>query len=98
MAATGKVTPAVNERRSEERSSASGLAVMLVYDELGPPAQVRCELLDRSSGGCKLRHEYSDLVTGEMVALNIGSTETRAIVVWTHPVEDHVESGFSFLR
>lgn len=90
--------PAINERRSEERVPASGLAVMLVYDELGPPAQVRCELVDRSSRGCKVRHDYGDLVIGEMVALKLGSIETRAIVIWTHPVDDHFESGFSFLR
>ncbi len=97
-AATWKVTPAEIERRSEERVPASGTAIMLVYDELGPPAEVRCEFVDRSNGGCKLRHQYGDLVTGDMVALRFGSVETRAIVVWSRAVQDQVESGFSFLR
>lgn len=71
---------------------------MIVYDELATLAEVRCEFVDQSSRGCKLRHNYGHLETGEMVALIFGSVETRAIVMWTRLVEDHFESGFSFLR
>jgi hypothetical protein len=70
---------------------------MIVYDEISVLAEVVCELVDQSGSGCKLRHYYGRLTTGEMVALKFGSIETRAIAVWTRQVEDHFETGFSFL-
>jgi hypothetical protein len=70
---------------------------MFVYSELEMVAEVLCELIDQSGSGCKLRHKYGHLDTGEMVALKFGSVETRAIAVWTRRVEDHFETGFSFL-
>jgi len=71
---------------------------MIIYNELAVVAEVQCEFVDQSSRGCKLRHKYGHLDTGEMVALRFGSVETRALVVWTKRVEDHFETGFSFLR
>ncbi len=95
--ATWKIPAAVKDRRTEHRFPASGPATLFVYNELEMVAEVRCELVDQSGSGCKLRHNYGHLDTGEMVALKFGSVETRAIAVWTRQVEGHFESGFSFL-
>ena len=79
MTATWRIPAAAKDRRTEHRFPASGPATMFVYNELEMVAEVLCELVDQSGSGCKLRHKYGHLDTGEMVALKFGAVETRAI-------------------
>jgi hypothetical protein len=84
--------------RAELRYSASGQVKIMMYEGLGFfPASIPGELLDLSRGGCKVSHRFGPLTQAQRVTLVVDSTERQAIVVWSKPVADHHESGFSFL-
>jgi hypothetical protein len=70
----------------------------LVSEELGDcPATTNGELVDRSSRGCKIRHDYGYIKPGQEVTITINGLERRAVVVWSRSLLNHNESGLSFL-
>jgi hypothetical protein len=93
------VEQALLERRREVRYAASGPVQLHVQEELETAAAtVDGELVDRSRGGCKVRHWFGILKTGQQVTVVLDEKEIPAIAVWTKKVSDHYESGFSFVR
>jgi hypothetical protein len=85
--------------RAHLRHPTSGRVTILLYRELGSfPAMVEGELLDRSRGGCKVRHRFGELKPGQQVTMLISGTEIEAVVVWARSLMDWHETGFSFVR
>jgi hypothetical protein len=82
----------VHEKRREERRPANGS----VSVQFSNPRIVKIEgrLMDVSSGGFRMSHEYTSLAAGQVVDFAHSEATGRARVMWNRIVERAVESGF----
>jgi hypothetical protein len=82
----------VHEKRREERRPANGS----VRVQFSNPRIVKIEgrLMDVSSGGFRMSHEYTSLAAGQVVDFAHSEATGRARVMWNRIVERAVESGF----
>ena len=82
----------VHEKRREERRPANGS----VRVEFSNPRVIRIEgrLIDVSSGGFRMSHEYTSLAAGQVVEFAHSEATGQARVMWNRIVESAVETGF----
>ena len=82
----------VHEKRREERRPANGS----VRVQFSNPRVIRIEgrLIDVSSGGFRMSHEYTSLAAGQVVEFAHSEATGSARVMWNRIVERAVESGF----
>ncbi len=82
----------ISEKRREERRAANGT----VRVQFQNPRMVKIEgrLIDVSSGGFRMSHEYTSLAAGQAVEFTHSETSGRARVMWNRIVDRTVETGF----
>ena len=82
----------IREKRREERRAAEGT----VHVQFLNPRMVKIEgrLIDVSSGGFRMAHEYTSLAAGQSVEFTHSETSGRARVMWNRIVDRTVETGF----
>jgi len=85
-------SPAVDDRRREERIAARGEVILIL--ETPQIFEVRGRLLDKSSQGFRASHMYPALTSGQIIRCRLEGVETLVRVVWNRIVEEEVESGF----
>jgi len=61
------------------------------------PAIVHGELVDTSTGGCRVRHQFGPLAIGRKVWLSWADEYRAALVVWNSSAEDSTETGVRFV-
>lgn len=60
------------------------------------PAMIQGELLDKSSGGCRVQHQFGRLAPERKVWLSWADEHRAAYVVWNRVGEEDTETGFRF--
>jgi len=60
-------------------------------------ATISGQFVDRSSGGCRIRHDFGDVPVGECVSLVWLAEIKRARVVWNRSSAGLTETGFQYL-
>jgi PilZ domain-containing protein len=82
----------VHEKRREERHAANGS----VRVQFSNPRIVKIDgrLIDVSSGGFRMSHEYTSLAAGQVVDFTHAGATGRARVMWNRILESAVETGF----
>ena len=87
------MNPALHrESRKEPRRSAEG--EVRVWFGQPRPLEIQGRLVDVSSSGFRMAHEYTALEAGQMVEFSHPVAKGRARVVWTRIAGSRVETGF----
>ena len=84
-------------RRDYPRFAADGLVAIFLEPAWGAvPATVHGELIDKSAGGCRIRHHFGPIDPGRKVWLSWADEYRSARVVWNCAHDDYAETGFRF--
>lgn len=84
-------------RRKDARHPAHGLVAIFLEPAWGAvPATVHGELLDKSEGGCRIKHQFGTLDIGRKVWLSWADEYRLAYVVWNRTFDACAETGFRF--
>ncbi len=84
-------------RREHPRFAAEGpIAVFLEPGWGSVPATLQGDLVDKSEGGCRIRHHFDRLEVGRKVWLSWADDYCAAHVAWNRVCEEHTETGFRF--
>lgn len=78
--------------RRGQRSKAVGEISLLFSDSAH--LQVKGKLMDQSSDGFRVAHNYCNFECGQEVCYHHGLTRGRAKVVWNRIFGERVETGF----
>lgn len=81
-----------SENRREPRRAAAG--EVRIWFEHVRPLEIQGRLVDVSSGGFRMAHDYTALETGQMVQFKHTEATGRARVVWNRIAGARVETGF----
>lgn len=84
-----------DDRRREERQTASGEVSLLLEDP--EPLLIQGRLSDWSANGFRAAHDRTSLCAGQEVRFRHATAQGRARVVWNRILAEHVESGFLVL-
>ena len=84
------------EQREESRIPASASVGLVAH--LPQPYLIQGQLLDRSGGGFRVRHDCTALSSGNRVEFWGEFGSGQAIIVWTRVTSTPVESGCEVLR
>lgn len=84
-------------RREHPRFAAEDPIAIFLEPEWGTvPATVHGELVDKSAGGCRIRHQFGPLHPERKVWLSWADEYRAARVVWNCTYDDYAETGFRF--
>ena len=83
------------DQRREPRRSADGVVVVRFGQ---PPQEFRGRLMDVSTSGFRIAHEYVTLETGQTVEFSHPEADGKARVVWNRISGSGVESGFFVVK
>jgi hypothetical protein len=89
------MNPALRENRREPRRTAEGAVKVWFQDP--QRLEIEGQLMDVSSGGFRMAHEFAALSAGQVVEFAHPEAEGRARVIWNRISNAHVETGFLVL-
>jgi len=87
--------PATRENRREPRRSADG--AVRVWFPNPQRQEIEGRLMDVSSSGFRMAHEFAALPAGQVVEFSHPEAEGRARVIWNRISDARVETGFLVL-
>jgi hypothetical protein len=89
------VSPATHENRREPRRSAEGAVRVWFQDP--QRLEIQGRLVDLSSSGFRMAHEFEGLPAGQVVEFSHPEAAGRARVIWNRIANARVETGFLVL-
>jgi hypothetical protein len=89
------MNPAVRENRREQRRAVEG--PVRVWFQNPQRLEIEGRLMDLSSAGFRMVHDYAPLSAGQIVEFSHTESAGSARVIWNRISGAHVETGFLVL-